>query len=148
MDGKRFRVYCVSSDGEHDEGNHWEAVLFAGKNNLSNLTLFVDRNNIQISGFTEDVMPLEPLKAKYEAFNWHVLDIDGHNYQEIIDSVNHARAVYENPTVVICHTIPGKGVDFMEWKWQWHGKAPDAGEAKIALKELRTMQGKIESEHE
>jgi len=148
MDGKKFRVYCVCSDGEHDAGNHWEAVMFAGKNNLNNLTAIVDRNNIQIDGYTEDVMPLEPLKEKYEAFNWHVLDIDGHNIEEVIDACNHAKAVYENPTVIIAHTIPGKGVSFMENLPEWHGKPPNPEEAKKALHELRTLGGKIKSEHE
>ncbi|OGM33099.1 transketolase, partial [Candidatus Woesebacteria bacterium RIFCSPHIGHO2_01_FULL_44_21] len=133
MDNKRFRVFCINSDGEHDAGNHWEAAMFAGKNRLSNLTTFVDRNNIQIDGHTEDIMPLEPLAAKYEAFNWHVLHIDGHNMEEIVDSVNHARAVYEKPTVIICHTIPGKGVSFMENMYEWHGKPPNEEEAKKAL---------------
>ncbi len=148
MDNKRFRIFCITSDGEHDAGNHWEAVLFAGKYKLSNLTSFVDRNNIQIDGHTEDVMPLEPLEDKYKAFNWHVLDIDGHNIEEIIDAVNHARAVYEKPTVIICHTIPGKGVSFMENLPEWHGKPPNREEAKRALHELRTLGGKITSEHE
>jgi transketolase len=148
MDAKRFRIFCITSDGEHQEGNHWEAVLFAGKYKLSNLTTFVDRNNIQIDGHTEDVMPLEPLKQKYEAFNWHVLDIDGHNVEEIIDAVNHARATYEKPTVIICHTIPGKGVSFMENVPDWHGKPPSPEEAKKALHELRTLGGAIVSEHE
>lgn len=148
MDQKRFRVYCITSDGEHDEGNHWEAVMFAGKYKLPNLTAFVDRNNIQIDGYTEDVMPLEPLKAKYEAFGWHALDIDGHNMEEIIDAVGHAKATYEKPTVIICHTIPGKGVSFMEGKYEWHGKPPNTQEAKKALHELRTLGGKIKGEHE
>ena len=148
MDEARFRVFCIASDGEHDEGNHWEAVLFAAKNKLANLTLIVDRNNIQIEGFTEDTMPLEPLKEKYEAFNWHVLDIDGHNCEEIVDAINHARAVYEKPTVIIAHTIPGKGVDFMEWNSSWHAKAPNAEETKAALKQLRTLGGKIVTEHD
>jgi transketolase len=148
MDNKRFRVFCITSDGEHDAGNHWEAVLFAGKNRLSNLTSFVDRNNIQIDGHTEDVMPLEPLRAKYEAFNWHVLHIDGHNMEEIIDAVNHARAVYEKPTAIICHTVPGKGVSFMENMYEWHGKPPNEDEAERALHELRTLGGKIKGEHE
>lgn len=148
MDGKKFRVYCICSDGEHQEGNHWEAVMFAGKYNLSNLTAIVDRNNIQIDGHTEDVMPLEPLKAKYEAFNWHVLDIDGHNIEEIIEACNHAKAVYENPTVIIAHTIPGKGVEFMENLPEWHGKPPNLGEAIEALAQLRTLAGRIKSEHE
>lgn len=148
MDGKRFRVYCFCSDGEHDAGNHWEAVLFAGKYKLSNLTALVDRNNIQIDGHTEEVMPLEPLKDKYEAFNWHVLDIDGHNVEEIIDATNHAKAVYEKPTVIIAHTIPGKGVSFMENIPEWHGKPPKPEEAKKALHDLRTLGGKIKGEHE
>ncbi len=148
MDGARFRVFCITSDGEHDSGNHWEAVMFAGKYNLSNLTAIVDRNNIQIDGYTEDVMPLEPLEEKYKAFNWHALHIDGHNFQEIIDAVEHARAVYENPTVIIAHTIPGKGVSFMEGLPEWHGKPPTPEEAKKALHELRTLGGKIKSEHE
>lgn len=148
MDNARFRVFCLASDGEHDEGNHWEAVLFAGKNNLANLTLIVDRNNIQIDGQTEEVMPLEPLKAKYEAFNWHVLDIDGHNIEEIIAAIAHARAVYENPTVIICHTIPGKGVDFMEFDPSWHAKAPNSDQVKIALQQLRTLGGRIKSNHD
>lgn len=148
MDGKRFRIFCITSDGEHDAGNHWEAVLFAGKNKLSNLTSFVDRNNIQIDGHTEDVMPLEPLEDKYKAFNWHVLHINGHNIEEIIDAVNHARAVYDRPTVIIAHIIPGKGVSFMEGLPEWHGKPPNAEEAKKALHELRTLGGKIKGEHE
>ena len=148
LDQKRFRVFCINSDGEHDSGNHWEAVLFAGKNKLSNLTAILDRNNIQIDGYTEDIMPLEPLKEKYEAFNWHVLDIDGHSMEEIIGAVGHARATYEKPTMIIAHTIPGKGVSFMENRFEWHGKPPNAEEAKKALHELRTLGGKIKSEHE
>ncbi|OGM31137.1 transketolase [Candidatus Woesebacteria bacterium RIFCSPHIGHO2_01_FULL_44_10] len=158
MDGQKFRVYCICSDGEHDSGNHWEAVLFAGKNKLSNLTAIVDRNNIQIDGYTEEVMPLEPLRAKYEAFNWHVLHIDGHNLEEIIDAVNHAKAVFEKPTVIIAHTIPGKGVDYMENDPKWHGAVPGVSDmpgepskekqTQIALHELRTLKGKIKSEHE
>lgn len=136
MDQKHFRIFCVTSDGEHNCGNHWEAVLFAGKNNLSNLTCIIDRNNIQIDGHTEDVMPLEPLEDKYKAFNWHVLHIDGHNIQEIINAANHAKAVREDPTVIIAHTIPGKGVSFMENLPKWHGKPPNAEEARKALNEL------------
>lgn len=146
MDNKRFRIYCICSDGEHDAGNHWEAVLFAGKNNLNNLTAIVDRNNIQIDGHTEDVMPLEPLEDKYKAFNWHVLHVDGHNIEEVIDACNHAKAVYENPTVIIAHTIPGKGVDFMENLPEWHGKPPNLAETIEALKNLRTLKGRISGE--
>lgn len=148
MDDRRFRIYCVTSDGEHDEGNHWEAVMFAGKYRLSNLTVFVDRNNIQIDGHTEEVMPLEPLVEKYEAFNWNVIEIDGHNMEEIINSVGEARATYEKPTVIICHTIPGKGVSFMENMPEWHGKPPNKKQAREALHELRSLGGKIRSEYE
>jgi len=148
MDSQKFIIYCVCSDGEHDEGNHWEAVAFAGKYNLSNLMVFVDRNNIQIDGYTEDVMPLEPLKAKYEAFNWSVIEVDGHNIEAIIDAANMAKAIHENPTVIICRTIPGKGVEFMENLPEWHGKPPNLGETIEALAELRTLGGKIASEHE
>jgi transketolase len=148
MDRKRFRVFCITSDGEHDSGNHWEAVLFAGKYELSNLTTFIDRNNIQIDGYTEDVMPLEPLEDKYKAFNWHTLHIDGHNMEEIVDSVSHARAVYEKPTAVVAHTIPGKGVSFMENLPEWHGKPPSREEAKKALSDLRSLGGKIVGENQ
>ncbi len=148
MDKRKFRVYCICSDGEHEEGNHWEGVLFAGKYNLSNLTVIVDRNNIQIDGYTEDVMPLEPFADKYKAFNWSVLEIDGHNMQEIIDACNRSKAIFENPTVIIAHTIPGKGVEFMEQLPEWHGKPPGLAEAIEAIHELRTLGGKIKSEHE
>ncbi len=148
LDKKRSHIYCVMSDGEHDEGQTWEAILFAGKNKLHNLTAIMDRNNIQIDGFTEDIMPLEPIRAKYEAFNWHVLEVDGHNIQQIIDACNEAKAIFEKPTMIICHTIPGKGVDFMENQYEWHGKPPNKEEARIALHELRTLGGKIRGEHE
>jgi len=137
MDGMRFRVFCMTSDAEHQEGNHWEAVAFAAKYKLSNLTAFVDRNKIQIDGFTEDLMPIEPLVEKYKAFNWNVLDIGGHNFEAIIQAVNEARATSDKPTVIICHTTPGKGVSFMEGKWEWHGKAPNEKELEEALKELK-----------
>lgn len=148
MDSSKSRVYLVMSDGEQNEGQIWEAVMLAGKEKLHNLTAVLDRNNIQIDGYTEDVMPLENLRAKYEAFNWHVLEIDGHNMQAIIDAYAEAEAIYEKPTVIIAHTIPGKGVDFMEGKFEWHGKPPKPDEAKIALDELRTLRGQIRSEHE
>ncbi len=148
LDNKHCRIFCAMSDGEHDEGQTWEAILFAGKNKLHNLTAIMDRNNIQIDGFTEDIMPLEPLRAKYEAFNWHVLEVDGHNIQHVIDACNEAKAIFEKPTVIICHTIPGKGVDFMENNFEWHGKPPNQEEARIALHELRTLGGRIKGEHE
>ncbi len=146
MDEARFRIFCITSDGEHDSGNHWEAVMFAGKNKLSNLTAFVDRNNIQIDGHTEDVMPLEPLKEKYEFFNWNVIEIDGHSMREIIKAVNKARLNYEKPTMIVAHTIPGKGVSFMENLPEWHGKAPNKEEAKKALEELKGIAKEIKKE--
>jgi len=148
LDKKKYRVYCLTSDGEHDAGNTWEAVMFAGKNKLSNLTVVIDRNNIQIDGFTEDIMPLEPLRHKYESFNWHVIDVDGHNIAHFVDAVAEAQAIYEKPTVIIAHTIPGKGVSFMEKDYTWHGKPPTPNEAKLAIKELRTLGSRIKSEHE
>ena len=148
LDRKKYHIYCLASDGEHEEGNTWEAVMFAGKNKLKNLTVIVDRNNIQIDGFTENVMPLEPLRAKYESFNWHVLEIDGHRFEDIVAAVAEAKASYSEPTAIIAHTIPGKGVDFMENDYLWHSKPFKAGEAERALAELRTMRGKIRSEHE
>ena len=148
MDKSKSRVYLVMSDGEQNEGQIWEAVMLAGKESLHNLTAVIDRNNIQIDGYTEDVMPLGDLKDKYEAFNWHVLEVDGHNIQAVVNAFREAETIYEKPTVIIAHTIPGKGVDFMEGKFEWHGKPPKADEAKVALQELRTLQGKIKSEHE
>lgn len=148
MDRKKNWVYCITSDGEHDAGNTWEGVMFAGKNKLANLTVILDRNNIQIDGFTEDIMPLEPVRQKYEAFNWHVIEINGHNFGEIINACEEAKAIENKPVLILAHTIPGKGVDFMEKDFQWHGKPPNAEEAKKALHELRTLQGKIMSEHE
>lgn len=148
MDHAPHRIYCICSDGEQDEGQVWEALMFAGKNRLNNLTVILDRNNIQIDGFTEDVMPLEPLKAKYEAFNFHVLEIDGHNFRQFIEACDEAKAIYERPTIIIAHTIPGKGVSFMERDYKWHGTPPNKEQATKALKELRTFRGAIKSEHE
>lgn len=148
IDEKKNQVYCLMSDGEQECGQTWEAAMLAGKLKLDNLTAIIDRNNIQIDGMTEDIMPLEPLRAKYEAFNWHVLEINGHDFQDINNAVETARAIYEKPVVIIAHTIPGKGVDFMEFKFPWHSKAFKPEEAKEALRELRTLGGKIRSEHE
>jgi len=158
IDKKPWRVYCLMSDGEQQEGQIWEAAMFAGKYNLRNLTALMDRNNIQIDGYTEDVMPLEPLRAKYEAFGWTVVDVDGHNIREIVDACNKAAAIFENPTLIICHTVPGKGVDFMEYRYEWHGVPPDGADvsgapkkgeqARAALHQLRTLGGRIRSEHE
>ena len=157
MDGKKNSVYCCLSDGEHDAGNLWESAMFAGNNKLANLTAFVDRNNIQIDGTTEEVMPLEPLRGKWEAFNWHVLEIDGHNMRAIIDAVEEAKAITERPTVIIAHTIPGKGIKEIEYDFRWHGVPPGKGpgdkvpadkQAEVFLKELRTLRGTIKSEHQ
>ncbi len=159
MDGEKLQhVVCITSDGEHQEGNTWEAIMFAGKYRLRNLLVIVDRNNIQIDGYTEDVMPLEPLAMKYQAFNWHVIEIDGHDFEQISGAYNQAKAIFEKPTVIIAHTIAGKGVDFMEFDYRWHGTPPGKAkilgdpapqdQLKIAINELRTLQGKIKSEHE
>lgn len=139
-------VYVVTGDGELNEGNIWEAAMFAGKYKLSQLIVFIDRNNIQIDGNTEDVMPLEDLRGKWESFGWHVQEIDGHNIDSVIDAASMARAITNKPSVVICHTIPGKGVDFMEYDYKWHGTAPNSEQAKLALEKLRTLDGKITHE--
>ncbi len=145
LDNKRFRVYCIMSDGEQDEGNTWEAVMFAAKYKLSNLTTIIDRNNIQIDGNTENIMPLNPLDVKYKAFNWNVININGNDFNEIINGVTHAKAIFDKPTVIIAHTTPGKGVSFMENKFEWHGKAPTKIDAEIALKELEERGKEIKN---
>lgn len=146
------RVICVDSDGELQEGQVWEAFMFASANKLDNLTFIIDRNHIQIDGYTEEVMPEEPLKEKLESFGLYVFEVDGHNIQEIIDAFNHDTSVHRKPVAIIAHTTPGKGVDFMENLPEWHGKPPTGeGEAKEALKDLhqiRTLGGKIIAEHE
>lgn len=147
LDKKNYHVYCIASDGEHQEGNTWEAAMCAPKYKLDNLTLIIDRNNIQIDGNTEDIMPLEPLRLKYETFGWNVLEIDGNNIRGFVDSINSARAVRERPTCIIAHTIPGKGVDFMENDYTWHGKPPNDEEAKKALSELKTFKEKLINEN-
>ena len=148
IDKKTRFFYCLMGDGELNAGEVWEAAMLGGKERLWNLIGIIDRNNIQIDGFTEDVMPLEPLRSKFEAFGWHVLEIDGHNFEEIVNAVEEAKAIFEKPKMIIAHTIPGKGIDFMERKFEWHGKPPNKEEAEIALRELRTLAGKIKSEHE
>ena len=156
MDGKKNRIFCLMSDGEQQEGNTWEAVMFAGKYKLSNLTAVMDRNNIQIDGMTEDVMPLEPLADKYRAFNWHVIEVDGHNIEEFCDAVDKAKAIYEKPTLILAHTIPGKGVKEIEFDYRWHGNPPGKGpsdvipadkQGEVFLKEIRSMGGKIPDEY-
>ncbi|MEX1111885.1 MAG: transketolase [Candidatus Andersenbacteria bacterium] len=154
-DGKNYQTYAILSDGEHDEGSIWEAAAFAGHYRLQHLTAIIDRNNIQIDGPTEDIMTKEPLRDRYEAFGWHVIDIDGHNIETIIDACNEAVAIVEKPVCIIAHTIPGKGVDFMENDYRWHGDPPGKRETERtpgkdeqgadALKQLRTLDGKIDN---
>lgn len=136
-------VYVTMGDGELDEGNIWEAAMFAGKYKLSQLVAFIDRNNIQIDGSTEDVMPLEDLRGKWESFGWHVIEIDGNNIESIINATSMARAITNRPSVIIANTIPGRGVEFMEYDYKWHGVAPNSEQAKLALQKLRTLDGKI-----
>jgi transketolase len=145
-------IYALLSDGEHDEGNTWEAVLLAGKEHLRNLIAIVDRNNIQIDGYTENVMPLGDLGKKYEQFGWHVEEVDGHNFEDINNAINRSKAVYDKPSVIIARTIPGRGVNMFERDYRWHGYDPNGAKAiedyNQALRELRTLGGKIKSEHE
>jgi transketolase len=158
MDDMPSHVYCITGDGELDEGNIWEGAMFAAKYRLANLTVIVDRNNIQIDGPTEQVMPLGDVAQKFTAFGWHVIEIDGHNFQAIIDACNLAKAIVESPVAIIAHTIPGKGVDYMEYDYHWHGNPPGTiqppgappakDQARIALHELRTLGGQIRGEHE
>ena len=143
MERKKYNVYCLMGDGELNEGQCWEAFMFAGKYRLHNLTVIVDRNNIQIDGNTEDVMPLEPLRERFESFGFHVIEVDGHNISHIVDACSMAKAIVEKPTVLLAHTIPGKGVDFMEYNYEWHGKPPNTEEAKKALQDLRTLGGRV-----
>lgn len=149
MDADHFRwVYVVMGDGEQDEGNVWEAAMLCAKYKLNNVIAITDRNNIQIDGPTESVMPLEDFKAKWEAFGWHTIEVDGNNIEAFIDACSMARAITEKPVMIIAHTIPGQGVDFMEYDFAWHGKPPDHAQAVKALHELRTLGGKIRSEHQ
>jgi transketolase len=149
--------YCLMGDGELDCGQIWEAAMLAGREKLHNLIGIVDRNNIQIDGFTEDVMPLEPLRDKWEAFGWHVQEIDGHNFEDIVGAIEQAKAYFAKPSVIIAHTIPGKGIDFVERRFEWHGNPPGKGPADVVpkekqgeamLAELRTLRGRIISEHQ
>ena len=158
MDNKSNQVYCLMSDAEQEAGNIWEGAMLAGKLKLDNLTGIIDRNNIQIDGMTEDIMPLEPLRAKYEAFNWHVIDANGHDFQDLHNAVETARAIYEKPVLIIAHTIPGKGIPEIEFDYRWHGVSPGSGpidvfkkkenQARDMLNRLRTLGGKIQSEHQ
>lgn len=146
--------YCLTGDGEIDCGQIWEATMLAGKEQLHNLITIVDRNGIQIDGYTKDIMPLEPLREKFESFNWDVQEVDGHNMRAINDAIGKAQAVYSQPSIIIAHTIPSKGVDLFERDFRWHGNPPGKGpedrvpkdeQGKEALKRLRTLAGKITS---
>lgn len=145
-------VYCLTGDGELNEGQNWEALMLAGKEKLHNLIMIVDRNNIQIDGFTENVMPLNNIVDKFKAFNFHVQEIDGHSFEAIDNAVQEAKAIFDIPSVIIANTIPGKGVTFTERRPEWHGNPPGKGpedvypkgeQGKMALEELRTLGGKI-----
>ncbi|MFZ2664382.1 MAG: transketolase [Patescibacteria group bacterium] len=139
MDGKRYRVYCMTGDGELNEGQIWESAMFAPNKKLNNITWIIDRNNIQSDGNTEDIMPLENLRDKLESFNWFVIEIDGHNIEEIISACNMAKSVTQRPTAIIAHTIPGEGVKFMENMYEWHGKVPTKSQARKAKEELSSI---------
>jgi transketolase len=146
--------YCLTGDGELQEGQIWEAAMLAGKEQLHNLIVIVDRNGIQIDGYTKDVMPMEPLKEKFEAFNFDVQEVDGHNIRSVNDAIGKAQAVYSQPSVIIAHTIASKGVDVFERDFRWHGNPPGKGpeervkkdkQSETALKKLRTLAGTIEA---
>lgn len=143
---KRWRVYAMISDGELDEGQTWEAVMLANKRKLGNLTAIIDRNNIQIDGYTEEVMPLEPLTEKFRSFGWNVIDVDGHNIKKIIDACEESKAVFERPTIIIAHTVPGKAISFMEFLSEWHGKPPAKEQADAAMTELERERKMIMEE--
>nr|MBP7819785.1 transketolase [Methanofastidiosum sp.] len=136
LDESNSKVFVLLGDGELQSGQVWEAMMAAPKFKLGNLTAIIDRNNLQIDGPTEKVMALEPLKEKLQAFNWKVYEIDGHNFREIIDTINEGLKINDKPKVIIAHTVKGKGVSFMENNVSFHGKSPSDEEYKIAMKEL------------
>jgi transketolase len=144
-DGKKNRVYCLCSDGEHQEGQSWESAMFAAHYKLDNLCCIMDRNNIQIDGFTDQIMNLEPLAAKLKAFGWNVLEIDGHSIKQIKKALEEAGRVEGKPTMILAKTIPGKGVKEFENKYEWHGKPPNDEEAAQALKELKAEREQIQT---
>lgn len=150
--GKMF--YCLMGDGELNCGQIWEAAMHAGKEKLHNLIGIVDRNGIQIDGFTRDVMPLEDLRAKWESFGWHVVDVNGHDFEALDEAIGQARNFYSKPSVVIAHTVPGKGIEEFERDFRWHGappgkgpedRVPQSAQADTALRRLRTLGDKIEA---
>lgn len=155
LDKKEYRTYVLTSDGEHQEGNTWEAAMFAGKLKLNNFIQIIDYNNMQIDGNVENIMPLEPFRAKYESFNWHVIDVDGNDIEAFVGAIKEAQTIKDKPVIIIAHTIPGKGVSFMENNYKWHGMPPDlkdvdgappkGEQAKVALEELKTIEDKIKN---
>lgn len=141
-----YHIWCLTSDGEHEEGMTWEAVMLAAKYKLDNLCVIIDRNYIQIDGFTEDVMPLDAgasLADKYRAFGWNVIEIGGHDFAEIVGALEEAKSAKGRPTCIVARTTPGKGVDFMENNYKWHGVPPNAEQAKEALAQLGSLEDKI-----
>jgi len=136
LDGADRRVYCLIGDGELDEGQVWEAAMAASFYHLDHLTAFVDRNGIQNDDFTKRVMETEPLADKWRAFGWHAIEVDGHQFPPILAALAEARNTGGRPTVIICHTVKGKGVSFMENNPEWHGKAPTREQAQQALAEI------------
>lgn len=144
IEGKTYRTYAICGDGEVAEGQIWEAMMSAAKWELDNLCAFIDVNGLQIDGATKDVMPTEPLDKKLEAFNWHVIKIDGHDMEQILAALAEARKVQGKPTAILMHTVKGKGVSFMENQAGWHGKAPNAEEFAVAKQELETRIHELE----
>jgi len=136
LNSRDYRVYALLSDGECDEGQTWEAVMATAQFKVDNLTAIVDNNGLQLSGFNRDIMNLDPLNEKFAAFGWQVFEVDGHDLTQLLDALNKAKKVKGQPAVIIAHTIKGKGVSFMENNVDFHGKAPDAEQLEIALKEL------------
>jgi transketolase len=136
LDRKLYRIYVLLGDGEMDVGETWEAAMLASHYKLDNVTAFIDRNRLQLDGPTEKIMSIEPLADKWKAFGWHVIEINGHAMKEIIHATNEAKGVKGRPTVIICHTVKGKGVSYMEGNLHFHGKAPSDSEYEQAMKEL------------
>lgn len=155
LDKKDYFTYVLTSDGEHQEGNIWEAALFAGKLKLNNFIQVIDYNNIQIDGPVSDIMPLEPFRAKYESFNWHVIDVDGNDIKAFIEAIREAKSIQNKPVIIIAHTIPGKGVSFMENNYKWHGMPPGLKDVEgappkdeqinMALKEIENERKILEN---
>ncbi|MDP3970532.1 MAG: transketolase [bacterium] len=145
MNGTNEHVWCLTSDGEQQEGNTWEGAMFAAAYKLDNLTVIMDRNYIQIDGNTEDIMALDPLDEKYRAFNWHVMEVDGHNMEAVIDAMEKSKNQREKPTLILANVIPGKGVKYMENDYTWHGNPPKTEEQlNDALADLAELRKSIE----